>query len=92
MSVVLPKSMLAQVRASKPVLVGQGRRTNSVSKLYEMTLVDPLSIGSITATNLKVQYADPSDDEINVGSGFLKDYVLVIDQRHHLLKIGKPKR
>jgi hypothetical protein len=92
MSVVLPKSMFAQVRASKPVLVGQGRRTNSVSKVYEMTLVDPLSIGSITATNLKVQYADPSDDEINVGSGFLKDYVLVIDQRHHLLKIGKPKR
>jgi hypothetical protein len=49
-------------------------------------------VSGVTATNQKILYSDPSDDTINIGSDFLKDYVLTIDQRHQLLKISRPKR
>ena len=45
----------------------------------------------MTVSGVKVVYADPSDGAINVGSDFLKDYVLTIDQRHRLLRISKPR-
>jgi Aspartyl protease len=90
MSLVLPKE-IALARTSGPSIhVGTGRRTNSTSELYEVALNQPVTVGGVTASGMKVVYADPADDAINVGSDFLKDYVLTIDQRHHLLKISKP--
>jgi hypothetical protein len=59
--------------------------------MYEMKLSQPVRLSGVTAANPKVLYSEPSEDLINIGSGFLKDYVLTIDQRHHLLKISRPK-
>lgn len=88
--IVIPKAMVGKVSAGAPVLIGQGIRTNGVSSLYEMDLKEPVRVAGVTAAVPKVLYADPSDDTINVGSDFLKGYVLTIDQRHQLLKISKP--
>lgn len=86
-SLVLPQDVAVKVKATTPTLVGHVTRTNSVATLYEMTLTEPVRIGAITAAGQKVLYADPSDTFINIGSDFLKDYVLTIDQRNRRLRI-----
>jgi len=87
---VVPKDLVPKLAAGKPVPIGEGLRSNSVATLYEMTLNEPVHVAGVTATNQKVLYADPSDTVIVIGSEFLKDYVLTIDQRAHLLKISMP--
>jgi predicted aspartyl protease len=90
-SIVVPKDLVAEISASAPRSIGAAARTNSMAALYEMDLMEPVRIGGITAAGQTVFYAEPSDAMINVGSDFLKDYVLTIDQQHKLLKIEKPK-
>lgn len=90
-SIVIPKNLVAKISASPPRPIGQAARTNSMATLYEMTLEEPVRVGGITAAGQTVLYAEPSDAMINVGSDFLKDYVLTIDQQHKLLKIDRPK-
>lgn len=92
MSLVLPKELATAMASAPATHVGTGRRTNSTSELYEVALNQPVRVAGVTASGVKVHYADPSDEAINVGSDFLKDYVLTIDQRHHLLRITKPDR
>jgi hypothetical protein len=88
--IVIPKALVAKVAAAPPVAMGQGMRTNGSGSLYEMKLNEPVKVAGVTATVDKLTYAEPSGDVINVGSDFLKDYVLTIDQRHRLLRISKP--
>lgn len=89
---VVPKELVPKLSAGEPAPVGQGLRSNGVATLYEMTLNEPVQVAGVTATNQKLLYADPSDEVIVIGTEFLKDYVLTIDQRHHLLKISMPDR
>jgi predicted aspartyl protease len=89
-TLVIPKELLRKLAATEPVPIGEALRTNSVANLYEMTLQEPVRVAGVTATNQKVLYAEPSDSVIVVGSDFLKDYVLTVDQRHGLLKISMP--
>ncbi len=89
-AIVVPKGLVGSLSTSIPTLVGQVRRTNSTASLYEMRLQEPLRVGAISATDQKLLYTEPSADVINIGSDFLKDYVLTIDQRRHLLRISKP--
>jgi hypothetical protein len=89
-SIVIPKNLVAKISATAPKPIGEAARTNSVATLYEMTLQEPVRVGGITAAGQTVLYAEPSDTTINVGSDFLKDYVLTIDQQHKLLKIDRP--
>jgi len=91
-SLIIPKNLVGRIPASEPVRIGSGTSANTVFELYEMRLRKPVSVSGVTATNQQILYSDPSDDTINIGSDFLKDYVLTIDQRHHLLKISRPKR
>jgi hypothetical protein len=91
-SIIVPKSLVGRVSATAPVHVGSGTSANTIFEMYEMQLVHPVKLSGVTATNQKVLYSDPSDDTINIGSDFLKDYVLTIDQRHRLLRIVKPKQ
>jgi len=74
-----------------PEFVGQGLRTNSVAKLYQMTLREPVRIGDISAVGQQIYYTDPSDSVVVIGSDFLKDYVLTIDQQRKLLRILRPQ-
>lgn len=89
-SLVVPKSLVGKIAATPPVAIGEARRTNGTASLYEITLKEPVRIGGISADGETVLYAEPSDDVINVGSDFLDEYVLTIDQRHHLLRLDKP--
>jgi hypothetical protein len=91
-SLIIPKALVGLVEASAPVRIGSGTSANTSFELYEMQLAQPVRISGVTATNQKILYSEPSDDTINIGSDFLKDYVLTIDQRHRLLRISKPKR
>ena len=91
-SLIIPKTLVGLVEASTPVRIGSGTSANTRFELYEMRLAQPVRISAVTATNQKILYSDPSDNTINIGSDFLKDYVLTIDQRRHLLKISRPKR
>jgi hypothetical protein len=90
MSLVVPKDIALALASGQPTHVGTGRRTNSTSELYEVQLGQPITVGGMKAPRVRVLYADPSDSSINIGSDFLKDYVLTIDQRHRLLKISRP--
>lgn len=91
-SFVVPKDLVTRLSASEPKPIGQGLRTNGVATLYELTLNEPVHVGGVTATNQKVLYAEPSGPVIVIGTEFLKDYVLTIDQEAHLLKISMPDR
>ena len=91
-SLIIPKYLVGRIPASTPVRIGSGTSANTEFELYEMRLRKPVRVSGITATNQQILYSDPSDDTINIGSDFLKDYVLTIDQRRHLLKISRPKR
>ena len=90
-SLIIPKGLVGKVEASVPVRIGSGTSANTEFELYEMQLARPVRISGVTATKQTILYSDPSDDTINIGSDFLKDYVLAIDQRHGLLRISKPK-
>jgi predicted aspartyl protease len=91
-SLVIPKALAENIAASPPVHVGSATSANTMFELYEMRLKQPVRISAVTARNQRVVYSEPSDDTINVGTGFLKDYVLTIDQPHQLLRISRPKR
>jgi hypothetical protein len=90
--IVVPKELIPKISAGQPVLLGEVRRTNGSSSLYEVALKQPVKVAGLTARVEKLLYTDPSADVIVVGSDFLKDYVLTIDQRNRLLKIGKPAK
>jgi hypothetical protein len=55
-----------------------------------MSLKEPVRIAGVKVEGQEVLYADPSDTTINVGSDFLKDYVLTVDQQRQLLSIRRP--
>ena len=86
-AVVVPKDVAGKLRTTEPVKIGEAKRTNGVATLYEMTLLEPLRVSGVTSHAQKLLVADPSDNMINVGSDFLKDYVLTIDQSRRLLFI-----
>jgi hypothetical protein len=89
-SLVIPKNLLPKIAASEPTLVGKAARTNSSATLYEIQLKEPVRIGGVTAVAQKALYAEPSDSVIDVGSDFLKDYVLTVDQAHRLVRLTMP--
>ncbi|MEP6589412.1 MAG: aspartyl protease family protein [Polaromonas sp.] len=89
-SIVIPKDLAAKLSGGVPVHLGQVKRTNSSAALYEITVKEPVRVGGVKVRAQKVLYTDPSDTVINVGSDFLKDYVLTIDQANQLLRISKP--
>lgn len=89
-SLVIPKDVVEKLAATPPVLVGTAQRTNSSVKLYRVTLGETVKISGVSIDGQSALYAEPSTDTINIGSDFLKDYVLTIDQRQRLLKIERP--
>jgi len=89
-SIIITKDLVGRIPATPPTHVGSGTSANTDFELYEMTLSQPVRVSGVTAAAQKVLYSEPSDDTINVGSDFLKDYVLTIDQRHGLLRISGP--
>ena len=77
-SLIIPKALVGNSQTSAPVSIGSGTSANTVFELYEMELSQPVRISDVTAASQKILYSDPSDDTINIGSDFLKDYVLTM--------------
>ena len=90
-SLVVPKQAALAMTTAPPVHIGTGHRTNSNAELYEVELNAPITVAGLAIPAARVVYADPSEGVVNVGSEFLKDYVLTIDQRHNLLRISRPR-
>lgn len=88
--IVVPKALAQTLPTSTPVKIGEANRTNGTVTLFEMTLREPVQISGVSATDQKLLFSDPSGESINVGSDFLKDYVLTIDQSRRLLSVRKP--
>ncbi len=88
---VLPKDVALKVSTATPVLLGAATRTNSSVSLYEIQLRGQVKVGAVTAPVTKALFADPSTDTVNIGSDFLKDYVLTIDSANNLLRIETPR-
>ena len=87
---VLPKDLAEKVSQGMPRLLGEAARTNSSVSLYEIQLQGPVRVGALDTGVATALYADPSTDTVNIGSDFLKDYVLTIDSRNNLLRIDAP--
>lgn len=88
--IVLPKDIVAKLSLGTPVKLGEAKRTNGSVTLYETDLREPIEIAGIRVTGQKALYADPSGNFIVIGSDFLKNYILTIDQKQHLLSIRRP--
>ena len=86
-TLVVPAPLVPKLKVSTPLLVGRVTRTNSEASLYEMTLNEDVQVSGVIARKQKIFYAEPSVDTVNIGSEFLKDYVLTIDQASQRLKI-----
>lgn len=86
-SIVVPRQIASKLSTTTPVTIGEAKRMNSSVTLAQMTLKEPVQLSGLTINGQTVISADPSDEFINVGSDFLKDYVLMIDQSRHLLTI-----
>jgi predicted aspartyl protease len=89
-SIVVPKDLAAKLSATPPFEIGQAKRMNSSARLYGMSLKEPVRIAGLKVDGQEVLYADPSDTTINIGSDFLKDYMLTVDQQRQLLSIKRP--
>jgi hypothetical protein len=89
-TLVVPAALVPKLKGSTPTLVGSVTRTNSDARLYEIRLAEDVRVGGVTARDQTIFYAVPSVDTVNIGSDFLKDYVLTIDQANRRLSIDRP--
>lgn len=87
---VFPRQVIAGHTRGAPTEIGRVARTNSVAILYSVPLDSPVTLSGVTATIENALYVEPSVDTINIGSDFLKDTILTIDQRNALLRIERP--
>jgi hypothetical protein len=85
----LPKSLYDRVKADPLVPAGEGRRANTVFKLFSTRLHDSVRIGALTAVGVPVMVSDLAP-RLNIGAEFLKSYVLAFDQRSQLVALCPP--
>lgn len=85
---VLPEALARQLADSPPVKLGTVKRTNGTGSLYRLSYSTPMMVSGVHLDSGTALFVSPSTDTINIGSDFLKDYVLTIDQRHRLLRIS----
>lgn len=85
----VPKSLYDRVDADPLKPAGEGRRANTVFQLYSTRLRGPVSIGVLRASEVPVMVSDRAP-RLNIGAGFLKDYVLAFDQRSQLVALCPP--
>lgn len=85
----LPRSLYDRVGADPLVRAGEGRRANTVFQLYSTRLHGPVRIGAVSAGGISVMVSDRAPF-LNIGAGFLKDYVVALDQRSQLVALCPP--
>lgn len=85
----LPRSLYDRIAADPLTPAGEGRRANTVFELYSTRLHDPVRIGVLSISDAPVMVSDLAP-WLNIGAGFLKDYVLAFDQRSRLVALCPP--
>jgi len=87
----LPRSLYDRIKADPLAPAGEGRRANTVFQLYSTRLHDPVRIGALNVSGVPVMVSDLAP-RLNIGAGFLKDYVLAFDQRAQLVALCPPTK
>jgi Aspartyl protease len=87
----VPRSIYDRIDAEPLAPAGEGRRANTVFQLYSTRLHGPVRIGALSASDVPAMVSDRAP-RLNIGAGFLKDYVLAFDQRSLLVALCEPAR
>jgi hypothetical protein len=85
----VPRSLYDRIDADPLAPAGEGRRANTVFQLYSTRLHGPVRIGALNASGVPAMVSDLAP-RLNIGAGFLKDYVLAFDQRSQLVALCPP--
>ncbi|WP_229206246.1 retropepsin-like aspartic protease [Dyadobacter fermentans] len=86
LSLHFPKTVIDRLSHTDTKNKSIARRANSEYFIQEAILHSPISVSSVNAKDLLVDYSEQARF-INVGMRFLKNYKLIIDQKRQLLKI-----
>ncbi|HEY8180724.1 MAG TPA: serine hydrolase [Thermoanaerobaculia bacterium] len=86
----LPKSVAKSLTlASEPVVVGRGMTADGPFEVYGAPLQGDVRVGAITLTNPRIDFVDVFRNA-NLGSRFLRNYVVTFDPRNKRLQMTKP--
>ena len=77
--------------ASYPKLVGKGGGVSGEFELKEVRLQDTLSIGRFLFPEPAITFTDVYD-EINIGSGLLREFAITFDQKNHRIRFLKARK
>jgi len=88
----LPSSLLQKIPlASYPKLVGKGSGASGDFELKEVRLQDALRIGAYSFHDPVVTFTD-FFEEVNVGSGLLREFAVTLDQKNHRIRLIATRR
>jgi hypothetical protein len=83
----LSGSMMSRLRLiTFPRTIGTGGSVSGEFSVREVQIADAIRIGNLTLRDPVVTFADPFQ-EVNIGSTFLRRYVITFDQQHHRVRI-----
>jgi Aspartyl protease len=88
-SIDMPSAAVAGLRqTSYSRMIGKGRSASGEFEIREMPVGDSLTIGRQTIPLRTVTFADEFT-EINIGSAFLRRFIVTIDQRHSRFRLSR---
>ncbi len=89
---VMPRSLFDQLEATAPQVAGEATLTNNRIPTEIATVKSPIQLGDIRTSDVSVRVSDRFP-ELMVGSHFLQDYIILIDQRSRQVAIcNGPKK
>lgn len=84
-----PMKTLESLKTTEPVKRGIARRAYTEFQMWEATIQEPFRVGAVPIENCTVASSELAE-HINIGTGFLKDYILTIDQPGKLISLRSP--
>lgn len=83
-----PKSLVEQLNLAYEATGNtiKGRRAYTTFEMVEVILDDNIILGGNVITNPKIYFSDRAE-LVNIGSGFLKDYILAFDQQNRRIRL-----
>ncbi|MCZ6653288.1 MAG: pepsin/retropepsin-like aspartic protease family protein [Planctomycetota bacterium] len=75
----------------EPVVVGRGRTVNSEFKVWRARLDGQMKLGSFVVVNPAIGFVSMLDSTgyANIGTAFLRDFVVTFDHKGHLVRFKK---
>jgi len=88
----LPENMKTKLSfVEEPVVVGRGRTVNSEFKVWRGTIDGVMKLGTLVVKNPDVSLVSMLDSTgyANIGTAFLRDFVITFDQTNGLIRFKK---